>query len=414
MKHNFTKRSVAAAVLTAISAIPAHAVDFQAGGTNMSVYGILDGSVYSMTSNAGSSQGWASNNSATSRLGFSPSRELGNGLKVGGVLEQEIEFATGGSGDGVTTNQQNGAGAPGTFNRAANIYVSSSWGELKLGRQTAPSLALAVSGDTFGYNSGGYLNQWVYSSLLNGLLVTGAGGQANINPNGGNAGVDLFNSGLLYTTPVFGGGFQGKLFTTFGSNYQPITGGGGAGTAFNYGSITDLSLSYASGPFSLALGQLTGKNDPGTPGAATGAIASYDGTALTATQLTASYKADVTKFTFAYGTQVFDSAYRALSGADNMRIVSLGATQNVSDKVRMGVSYTQTDDTSASMTDIRMISLLAEYNADTNTAFYGELSSTQNGNTSNVSGVYGSTLPAPVLSSGGNVTSLTAGVRLKF
>jgi len=414
MTFKSKKTAIAAAALFAVCAVPAYAADFMAGGTTMSVYGVLDGSVYTLNaSGGGSSWGWASNNTATSRLGFAPTRDLGNGLKVGGQLEQELEFATGGSGDGVAVNQQNNIGTTanggGTFNRAANVFISgTSWGELRLGRQIAPSLAIAAGGDVFGYNSGGYLNQWVYSSLLNGVLMTGKGGQWNINPNASAAGLDLFNSGLLYVTPAMGG-FQAKLFTTIGSNYQPITGGGGAGNAFNYGGITDMSLSFNNGPLSLTLGQLSASNDPGTPGS--NLTTTYTGNALTATQFTASYKMNATKLNFAYGTQTFNSDYQNLTGADNIRVISFGVTQNLNEKTRLGASYTQTDDTTASVTNAKTLSLLAEYNLDSNTAIYTEFSSTQD-NAADFSGVYGSTLPA--VTSGGSVTSLMAGVRLKF
>jgi predicted porin len=56
------------------------------------------------------------------------------------------------------------SGGDGQFNRAANIGLASSWGEVKLGRQLDPNLLVAVQLDALGSQSGG-LNRPILRSL---------------------------------------------------------------------------------------------------------------------------------------------------------------------------------------------------------------------------------------------------------
>lgn len=410
----------AGAALVAFGASPAYAVDINAGGTNLSIYGVMDGSVYNYTGGAGNTSGYASNNGNTSRLGFAPSRDLGNGRMVGGQFEMEVLFATGGAGDGASGNNQNanpnsayGNGfSPSVFNRAANVYYrDAAWGEVKLGRQISPALLQAATFDAFGLNSGGYLNHFIYATLVNGQLITGKGGQASINNNGSLYAVDLYNSGIQYTTPTFSG-FTFKVFTTVGSNYEPTTYGGGSTAttgALNYSGITDLNLSYMNGNLSLAIDSLSASNNPST-GISTG---NYSGNAVVINQYSGSYKFNnlQDKISISYASQTFDSGYAALSGGlDNTTTTSVGWAHNLNPKTRVGLTYTQTADTTASINAAGTTALQMDHMLDTATTLYGQVSSTYNSAASQLAGVYGAQIPG----TGSRINAAMVGLRFKF
>lgn len=388
-----------------LAATCAQAFDIDANGNTLSIYGVLDGSVYVMkTPGSGTSYGWASNDMTTSRLGFGVSRDLGNGLKIGGVLEQEVEFATGGSGDGVTIATQAAIGSQtGQFNRAANIYLgSTSWGEVRLGRQYAPSFSLAAASDVLGANSGGYANTWVYANLLNSVLITGAGGQNNYNLNASTDSPDIFVDGLAYTSPVFSG-VQIKVFQSFGSNLQPTS--GNVGHSFNDSGITDVTLKYTDGAFTLGLGEQLIR----------ASTASYNGSALSNAQISASYQMGPTKIAAAYDDLAYDSAYKTSLGAaapHDVHIWTVGVTHMLDQALRLGASYTSAQDAQTSGNGVKIFAVQLDYALAKEADLYVQMSNASNAGAAQVSGVYGSVLPN--LTNGGSVNSVFAGARYKF
>lgn len=108
----------AAAACAAAFAVPAQAAD-------VSVYGVIDtGFTYSHISDAGEDKlEMNSGNYAGPRVGLKGQEDLGNGLKVGFILESGFSSDTG-------TLGQNG----GIFGREAQLNVSGSFGTIGMGR----------------------------------------------------------------------------------------------------------------------------------------------------------------------------------------------------------------------------------------------------------------------------------------
>ena len=406
-----------------LAAANAYAYDFSAEGNTLSVYGVLDGSVYVMKQSTApsattstQSYGWASNNASTSRLGFGASRDLGAGLKIGGVVEQEVEFATGGSGDGATLASASTAayGNTGTaqFNRAANIYVSDTGlGELRLGRQQSASYQLAISADAFGFNSGGYLYSYVFAdNVLGGLLLTGKGAAAgNATINGSALTPNLYVNGLSYTSPSFDG-VTVKLFQTFGSNDQPLSSSSGGssntGRPFSDGGITDLTVRYSGNGLGLGVGLQEVKASPT-------ATSSYSGKVFSAVQLVANYVFGATKVSAAYNKVSFDGGFAAANGgADNITTYSLGATQKLTAADRVGLSFTDNKDSTNSASKQSLISLQYDRTLGKNADAYVQyVSSHQSGSgVLGLGGVYGATLPLTIT----NVNTVFAGAKFSF
>lgn len=382
----------------------AFAYDFTAEGNTLSIYGILDGSVYAMKQNATpstggtstQSYGWASNNMSTSRLGFTISRDLGAGLKIGGNLEQELEFASGGSGDGATLSPLAAGNGSGQFNRAANMFVSGKeWGEVRLGRQIAPSYALAFSADALGSNSGGLIYSYVFAANVgNGVLLTNTGpGLTATNINGGNLAPNLYVDGLSYTSPVFNN-VQIKAFQTFGNNLQPTS--LNAGQPFSNDGMTDVTIKYSANGLDLGAGYEVVKS--GSSSFSKGLV------------LTGVYTMGDLKLSAAYAKNSFDAS----THADDVQIISLGGTYNLTKSDRVGISYTQNKDATNSNNKLNLLALQYDRTLGKNADAYIQLVSSHQSGASlgnlGLSGVYGSTLPGAVTS----VNTVFAGARMKF
>ena len=416
------KKLIALAIAGVAASTTAHAFDFTVGDANLSIYGVLDGSVYSLKSPAApagqSSTSWgiASNNMQTSRLGFGANTDIGSGWKITGNLEQEISISTGGQGDGSTvatpTAEGNGGG---TYNRAANIgFASDSYGEIKLGRQMVPSLLTAIQLDALGSQSGGYANAWVYSQLVNGILITGTGAlngglATNQSFNGGADAPNLFVAGLSYVSPVFNN-IQVRFLQTFGSNNSPVS--GNAGQSITDSGITDFSIRYDNGALSLNLADQAVKVGNGVAGTYTGSLENN-------LQLGGSYKFNNTKLTLSYADISFANGYKAAlaglansSAPDDVQIWSLGGTQQV-DKMKYGVSCTNIKDKDNSASGVTEWAGLADYTLNKQADIYAQVTSAKNKGASQYAGVYGAIIPTMGTNSG-TVNAIVVGARYKF
>jgi predicted porin len=382
----------------------AFAYDFNADGNTLSIYGILDGSVYVMKQSATpgtggtstQSYGWASNNMTTSRLGFTVSRDLGAGLKIGGNLEQELEFASGGSGDGATLSPLASGNGSGQFNRSANIFVSGKeWGEVRLGRQYAPSFSMVAGADALGSNSGGFLYSYVFAANVgNGVLLTNTGpGLVATNVNGGALAPNLYVDGLSYASPVIDN-VQVRLFQTFGSNLQPTS--LNAGQSFNNNGMTDATVKYSANGLDLGAGYQVVKS---------GSSSFSKNLAVTG-----AYTMGDIKVSAGYAKNSYDAA----THADNVQIISVGGTYNVTKDDRVGISYTNNKDATNSNNKQNLAALQYDRvlgkNADAYVQFVSSHQSGASLGSLGLSGVYGSTLPGAVTS----VNTVFAGARMKF
>jgi len=102
----------------------------------------------------------------SSRLGFRGVEDLGGGLKAGFHLEAGLSPDVGGTGGG------NGLSANVFFNRRSTVSLLGSFGEVRLGRDYAPSFWNLTVFDPFGTNGVGSFTNLITSSTS--LLGSGA------------------------------------------------------------------------------------------------------------------------------------------------------------------------------------------------------------------------------------------------
>ena len=155
------KKLIALAVAGLVS-VPAFAQ------SNVTIYGVVDmGYQYTgdNVSNAVKNRsGFDSGVSASSRLGFKGTEDLGNGLKAGFVLEQ-----------GIAVDSGNTAAGMGTFGRQSFVSLSGGFGTVAAGRQYTPAHAiLAGNIDPFGLGKGtvgGIQNLYISEARLDNLAA---------------------------------------------------------------------------------------------------------------------------------------------------------------------------------------------------------------------------------------------------
>ena len=128
--------------------------------SSVTLFGTVDIGVGRYTSGAASATKVISNGNASSLLGFRGNEDLGGGLAAHFWLEASVFPDSGVGLASNTNNQPTGAGASAaggqglTFNRRATVSVSSStYGELRLGRDFVPTFWNLTVFDPFGTNS---------------------------------------------------------------------------------------------------------------------------------------------------------------------------------------------------------------------------------------------------------------------
>ncbi len=128
-----------------------------AQSSNVTIYGIVDAGVASVQGSAGRVQGVTTGGSATSRLGFRGTEDLGGGLKANFNLEAAIALDNGALGTAPTANGTATPTAPSantsgtTFDRQAWVGLESAkLGQIQFGRTTRLDFDTIVDGDAFG------------------------------------------------------------------------------------------------------------------------------------------------------------------------------------------------------------------------------------------------------------------------
>ncbi|MFO1264121.1 MAG: porin [Rhodoferax sp.] len=215
-----------------------------ASGASMAqvtLYGVVDVAVGSVSGPAGSKSDWnmQSNqalNDGNSRWGFKVVEDLGNGLKFTGQFEQNIDYSTG------EINKNNGsvgnigyAGTTDVQSRYAYGQLSGNFGAIKYGRTLSPSFFGVATWELTGAAN--------FSAVANQFGFAG-GGSRN-------------SREFSYTTPNMGG-FSATLGYVF--ELDGIENGG-------LGSKVDANAIYAAGPLSVGLSYW--KNDKVAAGAST-------------------------------------------------------------------------------------------------------------------------------------------------
>jgi GBP family porin len=204
-------------LIPAVAALCATAASAQ---SSVTLYGIVDLNVSRFS--AGSASGAGNVTALTdgtvnglngSRWGIRTTEDLGGGLKAGVVMEAGV-------------NADSGAAAQGGLAFGRQIFVSlgsSSWGEVRLGRQYAAHDVVQSYNNPFGN-----------ALVLNpGIGVTNVGRALPMFLD-----APRINNMIQYSTPKFGG-FTGTLQHAFGEN-----------TADRFSAVM---VQYAGGPFAAAL-----------------------------------------------------------------------------------------------------------------------------------------------------------------
>ncbi|AEG94640.1 porin [Ramlibacter tataouinensis] len=182
----------------------------------------------------------------SSRLGFRGVEDLGGGLSASFWLEAGMNNDNG-SGDLTSLNNQPGAanstgGGGLTFNRRSTVSLSGGFGEVRLGRDYAPTFWNLTVFDPFGTNGVGT----TLTTLGTQVGVAGVGAGV-VGFNGGPTGVRTSNS-LAYFLPANIGGFYGQIQGWLGENPQDT----GAATEDD-GRGLGARFGYAAGPLNVAV-----------------------------------------------------------------------------------------------------------------------------------------------------------------
>ncbi|HEX4459892.1 MAG TPA: porin, partial [Polyangia bacterium] len=225
--------------------------------TAVTLYGIADGGLRFDHTAIGTLKSLESGGEAQSRWGIRGTEDLGGGLKAIFNFEQDFDLGDNSVDQGAVTattpsSPVNGvAGSSRLFGRRAIVGLNSTtWGEVRFGRDTTPSYNVWPAADAFG---------------------NGTTGRAN-NITVGN--VTRFDNAVSYDTPIVAG-FQVKGMVRLGESTTD-----NATASKNGGEADSFSLTYAQGPIYAGVGFVHTRSavDVG-PTPANNPVRSYDAAA---------------------------------------------------------------------------------------------------------------------------------------
>jgi predicted porin len=207
--------------------------------SSVTLFGVVDAALQRVSGeNNGSITRMVAGSNSSSRLGFRGTEDLGGGSSASFWLEAGLNNDNGTGAATNTNNQASGgplAGIGGgqglTFNRRSTVSLAGTWGELRLGRDYAPSYWAMALLDPFG-NVGVGAN----------FNLLGALGAAN----GAQTTVRVSNS-VGYWLPNTLGGFYGQVMYAVGENPSSAVGG-----AAHDGRHAGGRLGYANGPLDIS------------------------------------------------------------------------------------------------------------------------------------------------------------------
>ncbi|MDD0839079.1 porin [Curvibacter sp. HBC61] len=222
------KSLIALAVLAASGAAMAQ--------SSVTLFGVLDLGYENVKTEAGRISGISPSANSSSRLGFRGVEDLGGGMAASFWLEAAINPSSGIGSSGTQSNNQAGVGSVAagglTFNRRSTLSLSSSFGELRIGRDYVPSFWNTAVFDAFGANSVG--------AVL-----------ANYTGNASAATFVRASNSIGYFLPGKLGGFYGQGMYAFG-NRASNEKVGTVDTSDN-GRYVGLRAGYAQGPVDVAV-----------------------------------------------------------------------------------------------------------------------------------------------------------------
>ena len=230
------KKLIALAVAGLVSA-PAFAQ------SNVTVYGVVDmGLNYSSSSEAVTAAGKFKNRAALdsglqsgSRLGFRGTEDLGNGLKVGFVLEMGLSADQGASAQGSRT-----------FGRQTILTLSGDFGTVALGRMYTPQFGLVSRIDPFG---AGTVGDVTYGRGMYTMATTrqlGLEGEIRL------------DNVWAYVSPSFSGFTVTAAYTADGAGNEPNV---ARGTKSGAEKVWAISPVYSNGPLLVGLNYHRAKVD---------------------------------------------------------------------------------------------------------------------------------------------------------
>ncbi|MGH6628051.1 MAG: porin [Burkholderiaceae bacterium] len=224
------KSLIALAVLAASGAAMAQ--------SSVTLFGIVDAGIARLSGSNGHNIGMTNSGLNSSRLGFRGTEDLGGGLSAGFHLEGAVFNDTGTGASTTTPTTVGGVPVPAIasngfdFQRRSTVSLNGAFGEVRLGRDYAPSFWNTTVFDPFG-------TVGVGAGLMPAML--GA-------PVRNNNSVGYFLPGNL-------GGFYGQAQYAFGENPS------NAVPATDAGDYAGFRVGYANGPVNAAFGY--GKLDTG-------------------------------------------------------------------------------------------------------------------------------------------------------
>lgn len=378
---------------------------------SMTVYGLVDASIYTHRSNGKVTYGVNSSAITSSHLGFHGERDIGRGLTGFLNFRENVNILTGGTGSGLTGATTTGFN---NFNALANVGVSSPYGTVTLGRQPTPTFSTSVAVDSFQIASLGIAQQYGMANLTNLVSpLTGLTVPATTNTQGGAAFTSTYVGGLSYTTPVVAG-FQGKALVTLGN--------GIIGAGYSNNSLWEASISYRNGPLdaNYAHNSIKGRQ---TANATTGVFAPVP--SLTRTNIFgAGYTVSGVRISASYFKTTYDPALRnptPTTGIHDNSAWSAGALATTG-PWKYGVEYTAGTDLINTANKDRMLSFLGRYALDESAEVYGMLGFVRNSGNASMQPIWSAAnlvctpaSPANALSScGKSDTTLVLGYKQSF
>lgn len=197
---------------------------------NVTLYGVMDGTVANVKSGAFSNTVLLSGGHSTSRLGVRAAEDLGGGLRAAFNLEAGLAIDTGVAGGATGATGANSTGGSQLWSRGANIELGGAFGTLQLGKiSTHANTHIA----TYSPGAGNY-NAVSFRGAVTGL--TG-----------------WRDNSMRYATPRMSG-VQVTALYTFGNTSSSSTGSEST-TAANkkYGQGTEVGVNYSAGPLAAGI-----------------------------------------------------------------------------------------------------------------------------------------------------------------
>jgi len=197
---------------------------------NVTLYGVMDGTVANVKAGSFSNTVLISGGHSTSRLGLRATEDLGGGLRAAFNLESGLAIDTGVQGGASGATGANSTGGSQVFSRGSNVELSGPFGTIQLGKiSTHANTHIATYSPAAGN----------YNAISFRGAVTGLTGWRD--------------NSMRYASPVTNG-FQLTALYTFGNTAATSTGSEST-TAANkkYGQGTEIGLNYSAGPLAAGI-----------------------------------------------------------------------------------------------------------------------------------------------------------------